>query len=249
MRLAVLADIHSNLDALTAVMEALDTMAVDRLVCLGDLVGYNAHPSACIALARARIDHVVQGNHDREAAGHEATIGTSSVARAAQNWTRSQLSDDEMQWLRALPNSHSEPGVYIAVHGCYLNTEHVNGYITETMLAANLVALSDNPAWPQVAFCGHTHVPRLAWQRHGAPHNADPREQFTWPADAEAVLINPGSVGQPRDGDPRAAFATVDLEARRLDVHRVAYDIDAAQRAIRAACLPESLALRLAEGC
>ena len=250
MRVALVADIHSNLHALEAVLARVKELKPDRVICLGDIVGYNAFPSECIAMTAEHCDQIVMGNHDRESAGREPTIGTSSVARAAQIWTQAKLSESEMAWLNALPNKAIEPDVYIAVHGCYLNPEHVNGYVTNTMLAANLAAIEKETAWPRVAFCGHTHVPMLAWTvgKTGEITSEVPSAEHAWPVNARAVLINPGSVGQPRDFDPRAAFAIVDFDARTVTQHRVTYDVGLAAAAVMDAGLPNTLAARLEKG-
>lgn len=248
MRLGLLGDIHGNLHAFEAVLDEVARLRVDRTVCLGDLVGYNAFPSQCISLARTRCERIVMGNHDREVGAEEPTIGTSSSARAAQLWTREQLSPDELQWLSALPNKDVEEGRYIAVHGCYLNDFHVNGYVTQTMLKANLVAVARHEGWPKLAFCGHTHVPMLASLQWGEPRSHAAVGEVELPLGSDAILINPGAVGQPRDGDPRAAFAVVDLEVGMVEFHRVAYDVAAAAAAVNAAGLPPALSERLFEG-
>lgn len=248
MRIAVLADIHSNLDALRAVLGTLDECDFDQLVVLGDIVGYNARPNECVQLVRERADTVVVGNHDVDAFAGAPVIGTHSEARMAQHWTRAQLSTEAASYLVELPRIAIEPGEFVAVHGCYLNDRHYTGYVTSTMLRANLVAIANNDQWPQLAFCGHTHSPMLGWATDEEPLENDLEQQVTWPQDAPAVLVNPGSVGQPRDGDPRAAFALVDTDARSVDVRRVEYDLQAAHQAVLDAGLPAQLAQRLMEG-
>lgn len=250
MRLALIADIHANLQALRAVLRAVTTAErVDRVVCLGDTVAYNANPNECIGLLRSFCEACVAGNHDRDVVFGDPLIGTSSVARIAQEWTKRQLTADNVRWLEALPNKLIEPGEYMAVHGCYLNTTHVNGYITQTMLGANLRAIANNQDWPALGFCGHTHVPGLAYlEDEKFIQKRTPGEVLDWPADAKAILINPGSVGQPRDGDPRASFAIVDTTERWATIHRLKYDVEGAALAIEAAGLPSVLGERLREG-
>lgn len=244
----MLADVHANLAALEAVLAAVAAQAPDAIVCLGDLVGYNARPAGCIGRTRASGAATVAGNHDREACGVEAAAGRNALARAAMDWTRAVLPESERAWLEALPNRLVHPAGLVAVHGCYLNDTHYNGYVTSTMIEANLDVIGGRADWPTVGLCGHTHVPMCAWRARGEYHERDLREAASWPADADAVLVNPGAVGQPRDRDPRAAFAVVDLDRRRAAVHRIAYDLTAEQQAIRAAGLPLQLAERLAEG-
>lgn len=248
VRVSVIADVHANAAALDAVLEAVARSATERLVCLGDLVGYNAEPAQCVARLRAAAAVVVAGNHDVDVARGSTCAGTNAGARAAQEWTRAQLDGAERAWLGALPAIACDRAGFTAVHGCYLNSTYYTGYVTTTMLPANLRAAAARPERPRVALCGHTHVPMLGWL--DGDECAEPRWAGTlrWPASAAAVLVNPGSVGQPRDGDPRASFAILDLEARTAELRRVAYDVERAARAIVAAGLPETLAARLREG-
>ena len=248
MRLAILSDIHANLPALEAVLEALEGLSPAALVCLGDLVGYHAEPAACIRLIRQRASVVIAGNHDYDTARQDHALGTGSVARQVQRWTREQLSAEELSYLAGLPSHHIEPGAYVAAHGCYLNTFYVSGYVTSTMLEANLRALEQNPLWPRLGLCGHTHAPLVGWLEAGRCEERRLTAPARWPSTAGAVLLNPGSVGQPRDGDPRASFAVVELEERTITIHRVPYDLERTARALRDARLPEELIDRLREG-
>lgn len=248
MRVAILADVHANLEALEAVLAAIRREGVDETVCLGDVVGYNAEPSACLDRVRASARVVVAGNHDWDSVRDESVAGTSPDARLAQQWTRERLSPAEARYLRALPRIHVEPGLFVAVHGCYLNEVHVSGYVTSTMLGRNLRAVAGRPDWPQLALCGHTHAPLAGWMNEDEPTEVRLDEPASWPETARAVLVNPGSVGQPRDGDPRASYAVVDLAARRVEVKRIAYDVEKASNAVIEAGLPERFAERLREG-
>jgi len=246
MRLAVMGDVHANLAAFEAVLSDIRSRGVDRTVCLGDLVGYNAQPSACLALAEEAVDDVVIGNHDLAVTSDHVAPGTHRVARQVQEWTRSQVSEEQKAWLRSLPRRVEGEG-WMAVHGCYLNDFHVEGYVTQTMIPANLEAIAAREDWPSLAFCGHTHIPVVAHRRDGrVVELAVPRSR--WPRDVESVLVNPGAVGQPRDGDWRASWALVDLEARTVETLRVTYDLEATARAIEEAGLPEGLSERLRKG-
>jgi len=251
MRLAVIADLHANVQALDAVAAEIERRAVDRVVCLGDLVGYHANPVETIARVRELATDVIAGNHDREASSQRVSSenpgGTTAPARVALEWTRARLGPSELDYLSALPSRLIRDGSWVAVHGCYLNDVHVTGYVTETMLEENLRVVASKPELPKLAFCGHTHVPMLGVlevdvrsTRLDAP--------FRWPASARAVLVNPGSVGQPRDGDVRASFVVVDLEERIVTPVRVAYDVEAAARAVETAGLPAVFAERLRAG-
>ena len=251
MRIAALADVHSNEPALLAVLEAIHQQSPDLVLFLGDLVGYNASPNECVNLVRSACDVVVLGNHDRDVGQQEPISGTNSVARIVQDWTRDVLSSTSKQYLNELPPLWSD-GNLNAVHGCFLNDRYYCGYVTGTMLDYNLQALStwskaDEHA-PIIGFCGHTHIPMLGFLAAERYVEPQVRGVLQWPRTAVSVLINPGSVGQPRDGDQRAAFAIIDTERREVEVHRVDYDVERACAAITAAGLPISLSERLREG-
>lgn len=248
MRIAVFSDAHGNLPALEAVLEAIEKLAPDRILCLGDLVGYGAEPEACIRTVRAAADVVILGNHDRDTLTAVPAPGTNSLARLTQVWTRGQLGAEDLAYLEALPNRVLEPYGLVAVHGCYLNDVHVTGYVTSTMLPYNLEAVAAREDWPRIALCGHTHLPLCGWLLGSDCLEPKIRGRLTWPAKARAVLVNPGSVGQPRDGTPQAAFAFLDLARRTVEIHRVAYDVDRAVEAIQRVGLPAPLGERLREG-
>jgi len=249
MRLAVIADVHSNLAALEAVMGSVEREGADAVVCLGDVVGYNAEPGACVERVRELAGtRTVLGNHDVASCRDLPPLGTSSSARAVQEWTRGRLAATHKSWLDGLPRRLVDPSGFVAVHGCFINETHYNGYVTGTMLEENLQAIATREEWPKLGLCGHTHAPMCGWIRRGALEERRLHEPVDWPDNAEAVLLNPGSVGQPRDGDPRAAWLFVDTGARRALLHRVAYDLERTLRAIRGEGLPEEHALRLQEG-
>ncbi|HEX7600420.1 MAG TPA: metallophosphoesterase family protein [Polyangiaceae bacterium] len=252
MRLAVIADLHANLQALDAVAAEIERSAVDGVLCLGDLVGYHANPVETIRRVRELATDVIAGNHDREASSATTPSGnpggTTAPARAALDWTRARLGAAELDYLAALPSHLIRPGSWVAVHGCYLNEVHVTGYVTETMLEENLRVVAEKPELPKLAFCGHTHVPMLGVLELDAVRSTRLDATFRWPVSARAVLVNPGSVGQPRDGDVRAAFVIVDLEERTVTPFRVAYDVERAARAVEAAGLPRVFAERLRAG-
>ncbi|MBO6940364.1 MAG: metallophosphoesterase family protein [Deltaproteobacteria bacterium] len=246
MRVAVLADVHANLAALDAVLSDLQGRGADLSVCLGDIVGYNARPRECIALVRERVDHVIVGNHDLAACDDHQAPGTHPAARMAQLWTAEELDESDRAWLRALPRKVEGDG-WMGVHGCYLNDFHVEGYVTRTMVPANLEAVAAHPDWPKVAFCGHTHIPVTAHRLRGEIVEATgPRTR--WPEGVDSVLVNPGAIGQPRDGDWRASYALVDLQTRSVETIRVEYDLEATIAEVKAAGLPEVNHERLRKG-
>ncbi|WP_318567749.1 metallophosphoesterase family protein [Salinigranum marinum] len=218
MRLGVISDLHGNRVALDAVLA--DMPAVDSLVCAGDVVGYNPWPADCVAAVRDREIPTVMGNHDRAVAS-DSSFGFNSMAQAGVAYARDHLADDALAWLAALPDERTLlDGRVKIVHG------HPDDPDRYTYPADFAPGLLDGE---ELLVMGHTHV-----QHHAV---------F-----AEGIVVNPGSVGQPRDGDPDAAYAVVDLDAREVDEHRVPYDVDRVAEAIDAAGLPERLGQRLYEG-
>ncbi len=245
MRVAVLSDVHSNLPALEAVLGSIEEAAVEELWCLGDMVGYGADPDACTALIRERCDVCLVGNHDLAVLG-ELDISTfSESAAVAVEWTRANASEETIEFLRGLEpaGSRGEIGLYHASP-----RDPVWEYVLSIEQAE--AALETQPE--RVCLIGHSHI-ALFFTR---PANAKPT--FTQGAQAGegAVLevgsgewlLNPGSVGQPRDADPRAAWLELDTEDWTAHFHRVPYDIAAAAEAILAAGLPSVLADRLGTG-
>ena len=245
MRALVVSDIHGNLQALQAVLQAAGD--VDEIWNLGDAVGYGANPNEVIATIRERASVNVRGNHDRVCAGLTNAENFNPVAAQAALWTRATLSPDNLAWLRAVPQGPIRTSERAAIaHGSPLDEDH---YI-----------LSMRDAWTPLqrmqtalTFFGHTHV-QGAFAQQGAdweeahPHtNSEAEFHLDLLPDAR-YLINPGSVGQPRDRDPRAAFATYDSDRNCVIFHRIPYDVAGAQAAIRAAGLPERLASRLETG-
>lgn len=248
MTVALLADVHANARALEAVLEEAAAARADRVVCLGDVVGYGPRPSECVRRLAAAASWVVAGNHDRDVVDGESLPGTNGSARLAQRWTRDRLDPADRAWLAALPNRVVDGAGFVGVHGCYLNEEHVSGYVTGSILEANLRAVAVRGEWPRIALCGHTHVPMCGWLTAGGCEESGDRPAARWPANARAVLVNPGSVGQPRDGDPRASWALLELEARRVEFRRTAYDVEKTALEILEAGLPAANAERLREG-
>jgi diadenosine tetraphosphatase ApaH/serine/threonine PP2A family protein phosphatase len=241
MRVAVLSDIHSNLVALDAVLAHAG--AVDAVWHLGDVVGYGPDPDGVVA----RLIEVgavgVRGNHDAAALGGPEIEWFNPEARAAAEWTRDSIDPTTRAWLSALPERHRVDRMTL-VHGS--PRDPIREYISSADVALENLAVLDT----EYGLHGHTHVP-VAWCL--AP--GDERLSVAAPEDGDAAdlegqraLINPGSVGQPRDGDPNASYLILDPDTVSVTWHRVAYDIVAVQAAIRAAGLPGRLADRLAFG-
>jgi diadenosine tetraphosphatase ApaH/serine/threonine PP2A family protein phosphatase len=246
LRYLILSDIHANIDALEAVLAAAPAAEWDRLLVLGDLVGYGAEPNAVIerVLALSPLA-VIRGNHDKAACGIEDGSNFNYIARMAAHWTFSALTADHREYLRALPAGPEaiDDGLEIC-HGAPFDEDH---YIFDTDDARRALDASTRP----ICFFGHTHLP-VVFHRQGTvldgfvPEGGD--ETTVTLADDVSYLVNAGSVGQPRDGDPRAGFAIYDTETRSLVMRRVAYPIEIAQRRILNAGLPASLANRLGIG-
>ncbi len=245
MRAAVLSDIHSNRQALEAVLAAVEETGVEEVWCLGDMVGYGADPDACTALVRERCSTCLAGNHDLAVLGALDIATFSEGAAAAVEWTRRNVSQETLDFLASLDPAGSREGVGL-FHAS--PRDPVWEYVLSTDQAeAGFEAMEE-----RIGLIGHSHIALFFVQ--------PPSAQLGYARGAQAGdgggvelaegewLLNPGSVGQPRDGDPRAAWLELDTEAWTARWHRVDYDIEAAATAIRAAGLPETLAERLGVG-
>jgi predicted phosphodiesterase len=239
MRIALLSDVHGNLPAFEAVMADVDAAGVEEVWCLGDLVGYGAQPDECVALARERCDLCLAGNHDLVVTGDIDIADFSSHAATAAEWTRSNIAPESLDFLRSLgPKLDGRAiGLYHASP-----RDPVWEYVLSTWQAEECMDLMDE----RVAAIGHSHVALFF-------HRGGPDEVDGAPAEAGLErelgegdwLLNPGGVGQPRDGDPRAAWLLLDTEAWSAQWRRVEYPIERAARAIEEAGLPAVLAQRL----
>jgi predicted phosphodiesterase len=241
VKVAVISDVHANLPALEAVLAAVDAAGPDELWCLGDLTGYGADPARCTQVVLERADICLAGNHDMVITGEIGLEAFSSDARTAAEWTMEVLSADDLERLRSLEPKGERGGVEL-YHGSI--RDPVWEYVIDDRTAAVCLELQGTP----LSLVGHSHVPLAygyAGDRFlGGLAGAETRLE-TSPG---PFLLNPGSVGQPRDGDPRAAYMTLDLDGGGAEWHRVDYDVRAAQTAIRDAGLPLRLGARLAEG-
>ena len=249
MRTLILADIHSNIDALDAVLFAAATMSVDRAVVLGDLIGYNGAPKEVLRrLETLAPVMTVRGNHDKVCAGLEPPVVFSPIAREAIEWTRKELSPPILTRLAQLPKGPLMlDGTIELCHGAPFDEDF---YVQDALDARRAL----ESASARICFNGHTHVPAVYRTvgfsvRDETPFDVEVPPLAVVPVPPKGrMLINVGSVGQPRDGDPRAAFGILDEGNGTVELRRVEYNIDAAQRRIINAGLPLFLAERLERG-
>lgn len=245
MRVAVLSDIHSNRQALEAVVEAVEEVGVEEVWCLGDLVGYGADPDRCTALVQERCPTCLVGNHDLAVLGALDISTFSAGAATAVAWTRENASEETLAFLAGLDPVGSREGIGL-FHAS--PRDPVWEYVLATDQAeAGFAAMEE-----RVGLIGHSHIALFFsnpdGDRPGHAEGAAAADDAAIELSEGEWLLNPGSVGQPRDGDPRAAWLELDTEAWTARWHRVDYDIEAAAAAIRAAGLPEALAERLEVG-
>jgi predicted phosphodiesterase len=241
MRVAVLSDIHSNLRALEAVLGSLGT--VDAVWHLGDVVGYGPEPDAVVARLREIGAIGVKGNHDGAVCGGESIEDFSTDARTAAEWTRARIGEEALAYLADLPETLVPEGTdFTLVHGS--PREPIWEYLTDTSAAR------ENMGFFETRFClvGHTHIPLVLRQGRGYVERREPDRESGLALDERRAFLNPGSVGQPRDGDPTASYLILDTAAGHATWQRVAYDITATQTAMLAAGLPPRLARRLSSG-
>jgi diadenosine tetraphosphatase ApaH/serine/threonine PP2A family protein phosphatase len=248
MKIALLADLHSNLEALTACLDHARGEGIDGHAFVGDLVGYGADPRAVLDLVMehaAKGALVVRGNHDDAALEEAAEEGMNQAAKKAAAWTREVLLPAHRAFLGALPFEIRHEGLYL-VHGSASAPEkHV--YVTDSRAAWASLARSGGATW---VVCGHVHEPALYYTVGGArplPFKPVPGVAIPVPSRRQWLAIA-GSVGQPRDGNTAACYAMLDLERAVMTFHRVPYDWETAARKILSAGLPERLAVRLRRG-
>lgn len=241
MRVAVLSDIHSNLHALDAVLGSLGT--VDAVWHLGDVVGYGPDPEAVIELLR-RIGAIgVKGNHDDAAAGGRSLLHFNSAARDAIEWTRARLGERDLAFLAELPERlEPEGSVFTLVHGS--PRQPIWEYVDSPEVARQNLNAFETP----YCLVGHTHVPIVFRRQDGEIETLGMESGDRLHLDGRRALVNPGSVGQPRDGDSRASYLLLDTETTEVTWTRVNYDIEATQAAMHEAGLPPTLARRLSFG-
>ena len=246
MRYLVLADIHANIEALDACLADAATRKYDRTLVLGDLVGYGPDPGSVIERVRALGPlAIVRGNHDKVACGLDRADDFNAIAKSAALWTHDILSAEHREWLAALPQGPSQVDDLMEI--CHGSPFDEDAYIFDELDALRALKASAKP----LCLFGHTHCP-IAFEL------TEDTLESTAPSPPLAVqffligqskyLLNPGAVGQPRDGDPRAAYAIVDVDKRRVELFRLKYPVEQTQAKVINAGLPEMLAQRLAVG-
>ncbi|HWP33742.1 MAG TPA: metallophosphoesterase family protein [Solirubrobacterales bacterium] len=244
MRVAAITDVHANLPALEAVLGAIDAAGVERIWCLGDVVGYGVQPDACADLVRERCELCLVGNHDMAVLGALNVASFSEAAAAAVAWTRDNVAESTLDFLRELVPSGERDGLGL-FHASPRDP------VWEYVLSAEQADAGMDAHPNRVGLIGHSHV-ALFFNRPegeaGETRGAQASDGALLDLSRGSWLVNPGSVGQPRDGDPRAAWLEIDTEAETACFHRVPYEIDRAAAPILAAGLPSRLGERLYSG-
>lgn len=245
MRHLIISDIHANMVALDAVLAAAQDQW-EKAVCLGDLVGYGPDPNEVIDCVRSLEAVTIRGNHDKAVAGSEEMEDFNPIARAAVTWSRKQLRPENRQYLQNLPMGPQTVDSFTIVHG---SVQDEDEYIFAPELAIDALKHSRTP----VTFFGHTHLQGgFTLQGDGVqvlhPSPQAGRSSLHLKIESSTYLLNPGSVGQPRDGDARAGFAIADLDRQTVEFWRIPYDIERVQHRMTVAGLPEPLILRLSFG-
>lgn len=239
MKYAIIADIHANLEAFQVVLQDIEKQKCTNVACLGDVVGYNANPKECLDTVRAMNIPCVKGNHDEFCSSDTPMEGFSPNAAEAGNWTRGKLTEDDRKWLRELKFLRLVSNFTI-VHAT-LDAPQRWGYVFDKLAAAASFTYQNTP----VCFFGHTHVP-VAFIRDSVVRGGTYSKFRVEPG--RKYFVNVGAVGQPRDGNPKAAYVIYDVDEGSIELRRLEYDIAAAQKKIIAAGLPARLAERLAMG-
>jgi diadenosine tetraphosphatase ApaH/serine/threonine PP2A family protein phosphatase len=246
MRYLVISDIHANLEAFETVMAAAKPLGYEKVLLLGDLVGYGADPNAvCERVRDLKPDALIRGNHDKVGSGVESPEGFNAVARNAIRWTYEKLNQENRAWLAALPAGPLIGDDTIEI--CHGTPFDEDAYVFDDLDALRAMHAARRP----LCLFGHTHVQvghYLSRDQFGLATADDHRPLAIPLDDANRYLVNPGSVGQPRDGDPRAGFGIVDTTAKEMTIYRVEYPISKAQARIIEEGLPDVLAQRLALG-
>lgn len=232
MKYAIISDIHANLEALQKALSIIDEKKVDEIICLGDIVGYGANPNECVEIARTRSSVIVLGNHDSASLETSVAHDFNAIARRAIEWTAEQLTEESRAFLLSLPLVERKENI-LFVHSSPLSPEAWD-YIIDSNDASSAIRHFEE----HICFIGHTHIPGI-FSIRGRAKSVTRDEQF---------IVNVGSVGQPRDGNPMLAFGIFDSSSWEYELIRSEYDIQTAAEKIYNADLPEELGNRLMYG-
>lgn len=243
MRTAIISDIHSNQEALEAVFFKIDSLSPDRIVCLGDLVGYYFDPNEIVEKIVEYDVTCIMGNHDVVACGKIEPMYFNPAAARAILWTREQLTQESTDYIQNLPDFRIEP-TFRMVHGSVADRDEYLLFRPEIEYSFDLIESS--PDKPQIAFFGHTH--RRIYYEYDGKNLYQGKEMSLSLRPNSIYLINPGSVGQPRDGDPRSSFCIFDDTKKKVDFYRVPYNIDSTADKVRTLPFGDGLAKRLYRG-
>ena len=246
MRYLILTDIHANLEALDTCLSDAQARGYDQTLVLGDLIGYGADPNAVVERVRAlQPAAIVRGNHDKVVLGLEQAQGFNAVAKSAARWMLDVLTPENREWVAALPQGPKAVDDLVEI--CHGSPYDEDAYIFDEADARLALETATRP----LCLFGHTHYPTTFEFSNGSFTSRGPAAEAEARLDLREgakYLLNPGSVGQPRDGDPRAAYAIVDTGAKRVELFRLMYPLEAAQAKVISAGLPDVLARRLAAG-
>lgn len=232
MRIAIISDIHSNLEALTKAIEVIDLHSIDKIICLGDIVGYGANPNECVELIRQRCDIVIKGNHEDAVEDISLTEYFTDDARAAVFWTRKYLTEKNSDYLLTLPLTYKADDL-LFVHASPCNTVEWNYILNNLDASAAFRCFSES-----ICFIGHTHMPAM-FSTNGRASRIIKDERY---------IVNVGSVGQPRDGNTELSFGLLDTNTWTYENIRAPYDVEVTARKILNTDLPARLGQRLLMG-
>jgi diadenosine tetraphosphatase ApaH/serine/threonine PP2A family protein phosphatase len=242
MKIAIIGDIHSNLEALRAVLNDIRKNSINEIISIGDVVGYGANPKDCIKIVKENINYICAGNHDWAVAGNFELSWFNENAKEAILWTKEMLNMNELYWLKDLPLIQDYKD-FVLVHSNLYEPEKFH-YLLDLKLAQRSFDYQEK----KICFIGHSHVPFFVWLKELSGELDYSQNGVFKIEHGKRYIVNVGSVGQPRDGDTRACYAIYDEKEDTISIRRVDYDIDTAQEKIVKVGLPIILAERLAEG-
>ncbi len=244
MRYAIISDIHSNIEALQVILEEIDRCGVDQVICLGDVVGYNANPNECAGLLVEKEIPSLMGNHDAVVCDMVDPLDFNPIAKKAILWTKETVEEKYKDFLFRQPAQRKLTESVRLVHGSIINRDQY--LLSRNTIMENIDYMRNSDPEVRILFFGHTHN-QIAFSYNNETLSVISSPRFTLKEDG-FYLINPGSVGQPRDQDPRSAFLIYDEDARTVEFIRLSYDIQTCKQKIISAKLPQELANRLDQG-